>query len=354
MKIAQLVSNLNKVFLTANNAIYSHVGNLCDAFVTDGDEVTLFGSGDSETKANIVSVYPIALNLDQSLTDKQKNHYINHLISECYKRSDEFDIIHSHFTLLSSFFSELTNTPTLISVHSPIDQQIKPFLEKFKNNYYLSFSWAQRRQMPELNWFANIYHGVDTNKFSFNPAPKDYFLYLGRVTEEKGVHLAIEAAQKANVKLMIAGKSYPGEGYWHKNIEKNIDGKNIIYIGEQSFEDKIKLLQDAKALLFPSQCEEVFGYSMIESMSCGTPVIGWNKGSVPEVIKNGETGYIVNSVEEMVEAINKIDKIDRNATRKRVEIFFSIEKMIKGYRNVYKKLTEIKAREKIQKINSTN
>ncbi len=340
MKIAQLVSPLHTVSTESNTAIYGHVGTLCDELTLKGHEVSLFASGDSITKAKLTSVYPNALNSQPALSERQKNFYLNLLISKCYEQAADVDIIHSHFTLLSSFPSNLIDTPIAISVHSPIDEELKPFVREYRKLHYISFSLSQRKQMPELNWFANIYHGVDTNKFSFNPVPEDYFFYLGRLTEEKGVHLAIEAAKAAGVKLVIAGRSYPNEGYWHSHIEKNIDGANIIYIGEQGVEDKIKWLQGAKALLFPTQYQEQFGYVMIEAMSCGTPVIGWNNGAVPEVIQNGRTGFVVKSVEDMVNAIKNIDKISREETRKRAEIYFSVKKMVSGYQKVYKRIID--------------
>ncbi|MFA5248276.1 MAG: glycosyltransferase family 4 protein [Patescibacteria group bacterium] len=338
MKISQLVSCLNPVSSATSSAIYSHVGALCDGLTIKGHKVFLYASGDSQTNAELVSVYPIALNLVPKISEREKNFYTDSLISKCYKNASKYDLIHSHFTILSSFYQNFVKTPTLISVHSPIDKIMKTFLKEFKSLRYISFSLAQRKQMPELNWYANIYHGVDTKKFAFNPNPEDYFLYLGRVTEDKGAHLAIEAAKKAGVKLVIAGRSYQGEGYWHSHIEKNIDGKNITYIGEQNSEQKIPYLQKAKGLIFPTQCEEVFGYSMIEAMSCGTPVIGWNIGAIPEVIKDGKTGYVVNSVEEMAEAMKNIDNISRKETRTRAEAFFSIKKMITGYQNVYQRV----------------
>src|SRR5690606_13686928 len=132
------------------------------------------------------------------------------------------------------------------SVHSPIEDRIKPFLQKHKDNYFISFSLAQRTQLPELNWYANIYHGVDTNVFTFDPEPEDYFLYLGRITADKGVHLAIEAAKLAGVNLRIAGSSYPAEGYWQKHIEPEVNGDTVRYFGEVSFESKIPLLQKAR------------------------------------------------------------------------------------------------------------
>jgi glycosyltransferase involved in cell wall biosynthesis len=338
MKIAQLVSCLTPVSSNIGGAIYSHVGTLCDGLINKGHKISLYASGDSETKAELISICPKALNYIPDISEREKKFYIDSLILKCYKNSAKYDLIHSHFTILSSFYQGFVKTPSLISVHSPLDEKIKPFLKQFKNLRYISFSLAQRKQMPELHWYANIYHGVDTVKFAFNEFPDDYFLYLGRVTEDKGLHLAIEAAKKAGIKLIIAGRSYPAEGYWHSHIEKNIDGKFISYIGEQNHAEKIPYLQKAKALIFPTQCEEAFGYSMIEAMSCGTPVIGWNKGAIPEVVKHGVTGYVVNNVEEMANAMKNVDNISRKETRKRAELFFSVKKMITGYQNVYKRL----------------
>jgi len=342
MKIAQLVSPLHAVSPSSNKAIYSHVSALCDGMVARGHHVALYGAGDSQTKARVKAVNPLALHDSPEISERQRAFYISLLISKCYQNSGKYDLIHSHFTLLSSFYQPLVKTPTVISAHSPITDDIKPFLLAHKDIPYISFSLAQRRQLPELNWYANIYHGVDMKKFAFNPEPKDYFLYLGRVTEDKGAHLAIEAAQLAGVKLVIAGPTYQNEGYWQTHIEKHIDGKNIKYIGEQDSQSKIAWLQNAKALLFPTQVEEIFGYAMIEAMSCGTPVIGWNNGAMPEVIQNGKSGYVVNSVEEMAEAIRNIDKLSRVETHKRAEMYFSVKKMVSGYEKVYQRLLDDK------------
>jgi glycosyltransferase involved in cell wall biosynthesis len=337
MKIAQLISNFHRVSPLSTQAMYSHAALLANGLVDRGNDVTLFASGDSESKSQLFSVSEKAVNLEHK--DLHRS-YINLLISQCYKHASEFDIIHSHFTLLSSYFSELVNTPTLISIHSPLEELLKPFQEIYKHHNYVSFSLAQRKQMPNLNWIANIYHGIDTNIFPYNPTPQDYYLYLGRITEEKGVHLAIEAAKTAGVQLVIAGRSYPAEGYWHEHIEKNIDGKMIRYVGEANFETKIDLLKNARGLLFPTQYEEVFGLVMIEALACGTPVIGWNKGSVPEVIQDRHTGYVVNSVDEMVKAIQNLHKISREECRKRAELYFSVEKMVAGYEIVYLRVIE--------------
>jgi len=155
---------------------------------------------------------------------------------------------------------------------------------------------------------ANIYHGVDTEKYVYNPEPKDYFLFLGRITEQKGVHLAIEAARAAKVKLIIAGKSYSNEDYWHKQIEPFIDGVNIRYIGEADNNAKIEYLKNAKALIFPTHANEPFGMVMIEAMSCGTPVIGYKTAAVPEVVKDGKTGYLAtrNNLSDFTDKVSRL------------------------------------------------
>lgn len=339
MRIAQLVSNLHPVNARSNHAIYSHTGILADAFVDHGHDVSLFASSESTSKAKLVG-FPPADIAQSELPEAIRRHYTHSLISQCYNKAADFDIIHSHFTLLSSFYSNLVQTPTVSSIHSPITEDLKPLLSQFKNNRYISFSLSQRKQFPELNWIANIYHGIDTSLFTYNENPEDYFLYIGRITEEKGIHYAIEAAKAAGVKLLIAGRSYATEGYWHKHLEPHIDGVNVRYVGEANLERKIELYRNAKGLLFPTQYDEVFGLVMIEAMSCGTPVIGWNKGSVPEVVQDGETGFVVSSVEEMTAAIKKIDKIDRKACRTRVEKLFSIEKMVQGYLKVYDRIVK--------------
>jgi glycosyltransferase involved in cell wall biosynthesis len=337
MKIHQLVSNLHKTSDVSNQAIYSHVAWLTNGLVERGHKVNLFASGDSETDGQLFSVTPIATS-KMEINENLKKNFVHLLISKCYTQASQADIIHAHFSLLNLFYSGMVKTPTVQSIHSPLTENQKIILKNFKTQKFVSFSLAQRKQMPELNWIANIYHGIDTKIFAFNPDPQDYFLYLGRITEEKGVHMAIEAAKATNIPLIIVGRSYPTEGYWHSQIEPHIDGKMIRYVGEANFEKKIEWLKNAKALLFPTQYEEIFGLAMIEAMSCGTPVIGRNMGSVSEIIQDKKTGYVVEDVPEMIKAIKNIDKIKREDCRKRAEVFFSVEKMVTGYINIYERI----------------
>lgn len=346
MRISQLISNLYNVSPESNHAIYSHVAWLTNGLAARGHKVDLFAGGGSKTDGQLLAVAPGAI-AEMDIEENLKRNYVNLLISKCYNRARSTDIIHAHFTVANLFYADLIDKPTIQSVHSPITPDQKIILENFKVHPFISFSLAQRKQMSELNWVGNIYHGIDTKTFSFSPAPQDYFLYLGRITEEKGVHFAIEAAKSANVPLIIAGRSYPAEGYWHGKIEPHIDGKMVRYVGEADFEKKINWLKNAKALLFPTQYDEVFGLVMIEAMSCGTPVIGWNSGSVPEITKDRKTGYIVKNVQEMTEAIKNIDKISRKECRKRAEIYFSAEKMVGGYIKIYERIIkEYKVRER--------
>lgn len=341
MKIAQITSNYQPTGLEFRKGINSHVAWLTEGLVKRGHDVHLFASSDSETTGTLHSVSEALVK--RELPEDLQRYFMHLNVSRAYEyaKNNDIDLIHTHFNLLTStLYPRLSDVPTLISVHLPVDQRIREFADFFKNERYVSFSLAQRKQAPELNWYANIYHGVDMNLFTFNPEPEDYLLYIGRITEDKGVHLAIEAAKAAGMPLRIAGTSYHAEGYWQKYIEPNVDGVQVQYLGEASFEAKIELYRNAKAVLFPTQVSEVFGYVMIESMACGTPVIGFNNGSVPEIIQEGVSGFVVENVEEMTAAIGKIDQIDRVKVRKRAEIYFSIEKMISGYEKVYKRLIE--------------
>lgn len=339
MKIAQLANNFRRTFPKSKNAIYSHVANLTDGLVRRNNDVTLFATGDSETTGKLISVTPQAT-ADMTKSEGLRRNLAHLLVSRCYQMAEDFDIIHSHFSLNSSFYAPLVGVPTVQSLHIPINEESRPLLDFFKDNNYVSFSLAQRKQLPELNWVANIYHGLDLLEFEFNPHPKDHLLYLGRVTAEKGTHLAIEAAKAAGVPIIIAGRSYPDENYWHEFIEKQIDGKMVTYVGEADYESKKELLKNAKAMLFPTQVEETFGLAMIEALASGTPIIGWDNGSVAEVVQDKETGYVVSSTKDMIKAIGAIDKISREACRQRAINLFSIEKMVTGYEKVYLRVIE--------------
>lgn len=341
MKIAQLVSNHHSVPPVASGAIYHVVNRITEGLIDQGHDLTLFASGDSKTRADLIG-FPETHTAAMGVDERMIKHYMHALASKCFSLAGEFDIIHSHFNLISSYYAPLISTPVVQTLHSNIKEELHPIMNGLRHgkNMYISFSYSQRRQFPELNWVANVYHGIDVSRFPRNLEPDDYLLFIGRITEDKGAHLAIEAAKAAGKRIVIAGASYQNETYWHEKIEPEIDGKTVQYIGELSHDDKVEYFRKAKALLFPIQWEEPFGLVMIESMACGTPVIGFDRGSVSEIVQNGVTGYVVKDVKGMVDAIGGIGKISRAECSDRVGRFFSFSKMVSGYERVYGRVIE--------------
>lgn len=340
LKIAQIAPSGIPIRSDENKAIYSHIGSLTDELVKKRHKLTLFANHRSVTLGQLVSAN-FTDNFEGQGKDSLTRYEQWELLSDCYAKAHhkEFDIIHSHLTVMTGFFSSLEKKiPTLISIHSPIEEWMKPILLKHKDGKFISFSLAQRKQLPELHWYANIYHGVDTDKFAFEKEPEDYVLFIGRITHDKGAHIAIEAAKETGIPIRVAGRSYSTEGYWHEMIEPHINGSSVRYFGEVSLAEKIPLIQKAKAIIFPVLWQEPFGYVLIEAMSCGTPVIAFPNGSVPEIVKDGVTGFLVNDKNGIVEALAKIDTLDRKKVRDRAEQFFSLKKMVSHYESVYRRL----------------
>lgn len=340
LKIAQVAPSGIPISRDENKAIYSHIGSLTDELVKKKHKVTLFAHPQSSTLGQLVSANLLG-NFEGEGKENLARYEQWELLSDCYDMAHkkEFDVVHSHLTIMTGFFSNLEKrTPTLISIHSPIEDWMKPILLKHKDEKFISFSLAQRKQLPELHWYANIYHGVDTEKFAFERNPEDYVLFIGRITHDKGAHIAIEAAKEAGISIRVAGRSYSTENYWHQMIEPHINGKDVRFFGEVSLEEKIPLIQKAKAVIFPTMYQEAFGYVLIEAMSCGTPVIAFPNGSVPEIVKDGVTGFLVNNKDEIINALSKIDSLDRKKIRDRAEQFFSLKKMVSHYESVYRRL----------------
>ncbi len=351
LHIAQIAPVNHPISANQNKAIYSHIGHLVDGFIAKKNEVTLYGDPVSKVSGAVKSC---VFHDDEANKATVARYEQWGLLSDCYLEAQKgsYDVIHSHMNVMTGFFSRLEKEiPTLISIHSPIEEWMKPILLKHRDEKYISFSLAQRKQMPELNWYANIYHGVDTDLFAYEENPDDYVLFIGRITHDKGAHVAIAAAKDAGVMLRIAGRSYGSEDYWHQRIEPHINGKDVRYVGEVSLHDKISLIQKAKAVVFPTYYNEAFGYVLIEAMSCGTPVIAFPNGSVPEIVKNGVTGFLVENQEEMTEAIRRISSIDRKQVRNRAEQFFSLKKMLNHYDSVYHRVVQDVKFKKTKKIN---
>jgi len=330
-------------------------------------EVFLFTPGKVKTKAKNINVDLSHLNAEIKLTKQTLSTFITEnplsFISIArqihteltvkafeYANSNKVDIVHVYMCEDETplYFANFVKKPILFTHHDPYNfyRKYRTRFPILKNLNYISISLAQRQTAPEgMNFIANIRNGVKMADYKFVQTPDDYFASLGRIVRVKGVHNAIDACKKANVPLRIAGKYYvdsqiPEESYWDKFVKPHIDNKKVFYDKFlQPPKETSRFLGHAKALLFPVEWDEPFGMVMIEALACGTPVIAYPNGAVPEIIKNGENGFLVNSVDEMTEAIKKIDSIDRAYCRKSVESRFSIEMMVNEYEKVYEKLS---------------
>ena len=310
---------------------------LTEELVRRGHKVTLFAAGNSKTKAKLVSLTKKgAISEGVSWHDYYFN-LLNHSIA--FERASQFDIIHCHWGIMGGFFQKFTKTPVLHTLHnipSQIDPRWKVF-KYYKDDLNLVFiSKSERKNAPirfKHSWV--VYNGIDTSKFKFNPKPKNHFIWIARVCPAKGIKEAIEIAKRAKVKLLLAGQIQPHHReYFEKEIKPELNSQ-IRYLGELSQEELSDFYGQAKGCLYPISWEEPFGLIMAESMACGTPVIAFNRGSVPEVIKDGKTGFIVKNIPEAIRAIKKIDQIDRRECRKWVEKNFTVEKMVDEYEKVY-------------------
>jgi glycosyltransferase involved in cell wall biosynthesis len=345
MKIAQVAPLWERVPPPAYGGIELVVSLLTDELVRRGHEVTLFASGDSLTLAKLSSVHPRALRLDPDV--KEYGIYELLQLALVYERADDFDIIHSHVGYTSLAYTNLVETPTVHTLHGIFNHDNEKIFKYAKKQPYVSISHAQREQKLGLNYLATVYNGIEVSNYQFYPRPDEppYLAFLGRMSPEKGPHLAIEIAKKSGWRLKMAGKiDVVDREFFEQEIKPLIDGKQIEYLGEANHADKNVLMGGAVATLFPITWREPFGLVMIESMASGTPVIAMRLGSTQEVIADGKTGFLCDNVQECVQAIAQVEKLDRYACRHYVENRFSVQQMADGYEAVYKQiLTEISA-----------
>ncbi len=310
--------------------------NIAEGLVRRGFDVTLFATGDSVTEGKLDAVIPEGYEENKEIDPKVAEClHISHLMENAHK----FDLIHNHFDFLPLTYTGLINTPMVTTIHGFSSPKIIPVYKKYNgyNNYYVSISNSDRS--PELNYIATVYNGIDISQFTYNPHPDDYLLYLGRIHYDKGTWEAIQIAKKAKKKLIIAG-IIQDKKYFEAKVAPYINDKDIIFLGHAGPEARDELLGRATALLHPINFEEPFGLSVAESMMCGTPVIAFNRGSMPELIANGKTGFIVDDIDEAVEKLQKIHRINRQACRSCAESRFSIDQMVNGYIKVYDKIME--------------
>ncbi|KKR10840.1 MAG: Glycosyl transferase group 1 [Candidatus Woesebacteria bacterium GW2011_GWA1_39_21] len=314
--------------------IASHV---CEGMVKLGHEVTLYATGDSKTEARLKWICPKPLMEDPTLESKVYQ-YLH--AASVFEDADQYDLIHNHYDAYPLVFSKLTKTPVVTTIHGFSSPQVNRIYEKYSNTYFVSISYADRKHAPDINYVANIYHGIPVEEYSYNGKPDSYFCYIGRISPDKGVHSAIKLAKKLSVTLKIAGLvASENQEYFEKEIKPFLNSK-IQYLGLVDEKDKKILLKNSIGFLHLNTYPEGFGLTLIEAMASGTPVVGMELGSVPEVIDNGKTGFVVKNLKEAENAMKNIGLISRENCRKRVEENFTLEKMISEYEKVYLKIVK--------------
>src|SRR5947207_3030406 len=310
--------------------------NITEVLVARGWDVTLFASRDSVTRAHLHAVVDKGYEED-SAVDPKVAEYLH--ISEAFERAAEFDLIHSHYDFMALTYTRLVKTPVLTTIHGFSSAKIMPVYQKYRDGYFVSISDSDRA--AGLNYLATVYNGIDLALYPLQEAGGDDLIFLGRIHPDKGVHLAIEVARLSGRRLIIAG-IIQDEIYYREKLKPHIDGQKICYIGPVGIAEKNELLAQACALLHLNTIPERFGLVLAEANAAGVPVIAMDLGSCREVIKEGQTGFLVNNVNEAVLALERLSVIDRRACRQRVQQYFSIETMVEGYEKVYETIFDLR------------
>ncbi len=309
---------------------------LTEGLVGRGVDVTLFATADSLTRARLVGTVPIGYSEDPGLDAKvwEALH-----ISALFERAGEFDVIHNSFDFLPLTYSGLVDTPVVTTIHGFSSERIVPVFEKYNAlGYFVAISDADRH--ARLDYVATIHHGIDMKEFAVEPAAGDYLLFFGRIHPDKGTAEAIEVAARAGLPLIIAGIVQDRE-YFERFVEPRLDGTLVRYIGPVGRELRGDLLGGARALLHLISFDEPFGFSVVEAMACGTPVITHSRGSMSEIVREGENGFLVASVDEAVDAVHATVGMDRLAVRASVEHRFDSSRMVDEYLAVYRRVIEL-------------
>lgn len=340
MRIAQV----SPLFESVPPALYGGtervVSYLTEELVGLGHEVTLFASGDSQTAATLVPGCPVALWRDPEVRETVPQHV--RLVELVFQQASRFDVIHFHVDYIHFPLVRRHRCPTVTTLHGALPpHDVGALFDEFHDVPLVSISDNQRLPVPSAAWQATVYHGLPLTLFRPIERAGGYLAFLGRMSPEKGVNRAIEIARLANLPLVIAGKIHPEErGYFDAVIAPVINASpdSVHLVGELGGVEKEKFLGNARSLLFPIDWEEPFGLVMIEALACATPVIAWRRGSVPEVIDDGVTGFIVDSIDAAVQAVGRLDEIDRLGCRRVFETRFDANRMAREYVKVYEQV----------------
>jgi glycosyltransferase involved in cell wall biosynthesis len=317
------------------------VSFLTEELVALGHDVTLFASGDSQTKAKLHAVWPRALRLDTSIRDPIAPHML--LMEAVRRQADDFDILHFHMDYWPFSLFSRQDTPFVTTMHGRLDlPELTPVFETFSDIPVISISDSQRAPLPAANYVATVLHGLPSNLLTPQPGPHDYLAFLGRIAPEKRPDRAIRIARAAGIPLRIAAKvDRADQEYFTNMIEPMLAGGGVEMVGEIGDSEKPAFLSGACGLLMPIDWPEPFGLVMIEAMACGTPVIAFNRGSVPEIVENGLTGFIVEDETSAVAAVRRLPTLSREKVRARFEARFTARRMAEDYLSIYRRLGAI-------------
>lgn len=348
MRIAQVAPLYESVPPTLYGGTERVVSYLTEELVRQGHEVTLFASGDSITKAHLIPGCPKSLRLDRDCLDQLAHHFV--MLEKVFREADaRFDVIHFHLDYLHFPWTRREGFPAVTTLHGRLNiPDLVPLYKEYGPMPVISISDDQREPLPWLNWQDTVYHGLPGDLYSFRPDPGKYLAFLGRISPEKRLDHAIAIAKRLGMPLKIAAKvDRVDREYFEEFIEPLLNNPFVEFIGEIGEKEKDEFLGNAYALLFPIDWPEPFGLVMIEAMACGTPVIAFRRGSVPEIMKDGVTGFIVEDVDTAVKAVERIPSLSRKACRQYFDEHFTASRMALDYLAVYRRLIEAEDQEAV-------
>ena len=345
MRIAQVAPLIESVPPKHYGGTERIVSYLTEELVRAGHEVTLFGSGDSVTGARLIPACHSSLRLNKQCIDHLAHHLV--MIDQVLEHARDFDVIHFHTDYLHFPVSRYLPVPHITTLHGRLDiPDLIPVYDRFRDISVISISNAQRKPLPRANWAGTVYHGLPPDLFQFQPNRGSYLAFLGRISPEKRADRAIEIANRAGMPLKIAAKvDRVDKRYFKRVVEPLLDASHVEWVGEINDREKDEFLGNAYALLFPIDWPEPFGLVMIEAIACGTPVIAYDRGAVPEVIMDGQTGFIAKNLEDAVEAVHRISEISRAHCRKIFENRFTVTRMARDYVRIYRRTIDRRMRD---------
>jgi glycosyltransferase involved in cell wall biosynthesis len=340
MRIAQIAPLTEAVPPKLYGGTERVVSWLTEELIALGHDVTLFASGDSRTSARLEAMWPRALRLDGSVRDPNALHMM--MLERIYERAAEFDFLHFHLDYYPFSLFSRQPTPFVTTLHGRLDlPEHQPVFDTFSNVPVVSISNSQRRPLPQAHWVRTVLHGLPENLLTPKPVKPSYLAFLGRIAPEKGIDRAIRIAQHCGIPLKVAAKvDRADQDYYDEQIKPLIQSANVEFIGEINDTQKPDFLSGAIALLVPIDWPEPFGLVMIEAMACGTPVIAFNRGSVPEVIDEGITGFIVEDINGAIGAVDRLEQLSRGKIRRHFEQRFTARRMAQDYLSVYRSLAD--------------